>query len=653
MRRGFFLGFVLFFSFSQIAQAASSTDPQPWIQKARELNLAHHPQWLNLGHYSTHLFSYRSQIDGLAFFLAGAPGKTDPAAELEATLKSFFTPLEIRDPKTQQHPICQFPARLAWLQDQLKWPSTLLPSHDCSRWNRYREKLAARSVTLVFSTYYMNSPASAFGHTFLRINKTPVGYPGERHELLDYGINYAATVDTQNALVYGLKGLLGLFRGHFTAIPYFYKVREYNDSESRDLWEYDLQLSNEEVERLVAHTWELGSTDMDYWYLDENCSYHMLTLLDAAAPRLQLAFRQKSVVIPADTVRTAAEYPGLIHSVRFRPSIQTQFFARYKKLSPPELSYWKILIDPKKTALLQHSTLTPEQKSNALDAASDYIDLHHGSETLDPKSPASQQKEQLLITRAALGIRSPDLIVQPTPDERPDIGHPSSRIGLGMEQLTRSSDTRLGIQFRLALHDRLDLAQGYPDTSEIGFFNTHLEWLSPSQQIRLRSLIPVEASTFNPLGHTIYRLSWSVRFLADRDVLGLCQDRECLGAGMDAAGGISWGLGGTWSRPRFLFWTLAGLSTRYGVFDRSKWIPSLGPDMGVRVRIAPRWNLALTLQGKWIGLSLAEVNRQWGSIYRIESRYAITDRWAINTHWSKTPIDSTGGRWGLGVFHYF
>ena len=72
----------------------------------------------------------------------------------------------------------------------------------------------------------------------------------------------------------------------FHALPYFYKVREYNDYESRDLWEYDLNLSPRAVAMLVAHLWELGSTYFDYFYLSENCSYHSLAVLGVAEPSL-------------------------------------------------------------------------------------------------------------------------------------------------------------------------------------------------------------------------------------------------------------------------------------------------------------------------------------------------------------------------------
>src|SRR5262249_53633592 len=161
-------------------------------------------------------------------------------------------------------------------------------------------------------------------------NKADAPASGKRRELLDYGVDYSADVDTTNALLYAFKGLTGLFPGTFHHYPYYYKVREYNDYESRDLWEYDLSLSPAQVAMLVAHIWELGSTYFDYYYLTENCSYHVLGALEAAAPELELLRHVKTPVIPVDTVKALYENQGLVRDVRYRPSIRTQFRKRIR-----------------------------------------------------------------------------------------------------------------------------------------------------------------------------------------------------------------------------------------------------------------------------------------------------------------------------------
>ena len=40
-------------------------------------------------------------------------------------------------------------------------------------------------------------------------------------------------------------------------MPYYRKVKEYGDFESRDLWEYELDLNPEESRFMVEHIWEM------------------------------------------------------------------------------------------------------------------------------------------------------------------------------------------------------------------------------------------------------------------------------------------------------------------------------------------------------------------------------------------------------------
>ena len=311
------------------ATAAPAPDPSylpELVLRARRLGLAEDPGWIRLGHWRrTVQGDWKSEVDGPAFFRA-LRGKTSPRAELEATLRGLFDARPVADELSDAQ--CRFPARFAFLARKLDVDPARLPPRACPRLEDFLGRVHARAVTLVFSSYYLNNPASAFGHTFLRLDKEEGARAGKEQELLDYGVDYAATVTTRNAVAYALNGLLGRFKGRFSHLAYYYKVRQYADAESRDLWEYDLALAPEEVALLTAHLWELGGTWFDYWYLDENCSYHVLAALEAAAPRLDLLSHVGAFgVLPSDTVQALFRNPGLVRDVHWRPSIRTQFEA--------------------------------------------------------------------------------------------------------------------------------------------------------------------------------------------------------------------------------------------------------------------------------------------------------------------------------------
>jgi len=68
-------------------------------------------------------------------------------------------------------------------------------------------------------------------------------------------------------------------------------VKEYGDFENRDIWEYRLQLTAAQTERLLMHVWELKESYFDYFFFTENCAYQLLPLLEVANPELHLTDR--------------------------------------------------------------------------------------------------------------------------------------------------------------------------------------------------------------------------------------------------------------------------------------------------------------------------------------------------------------------------
>ncbi|MCA9547481.1 MAG: DUF4105 domain-containing protein, partial [Myxococcales bacterium] len=241
------------------------------IERAEGAGLADDPQWWALLHYRQGTFGPYSEADGRGFFFA-AEGHRDPHAELAATLRALFRPAVAppRDPQAipppaQRHPQCNFPARFAWLNARLGFDPARLPRQPCPGYDRWRHALGATGATLVFADAYLNSPASMYGHTFLRLDQGRQGSP-----LLSYAVNFSAAAANTGGLLYAVLGLTGGFDGYYSTTPYYMKVQEYSNVESRDLWEYRLALAPAELERLVAHAWELGSTTFDYYFFDEN-----------------------------------------------------------------------------------------------------------------------------------------------------------------------------------------------------------------------------------------------------------------------------------------------------------------------------------------------------------------------------------------------
>ncbi|MCW9055034.1 MAG: DUF4105 domain-containing protein, partial [Gammaproteobacteria bacterium] len=277
--------------------------------------LAQHPEWINLLHYEkTNWFNndYVSQVDDERFFNA-PDGKNNPASELSATISAFFR----MDLNGDDHPQCKFVARLAWLKDKLPKLQTTLPEITCKEYLEWRANVPDERTTMVFPAYHLNSPSSMFGHTLLRLDP-PADKQGS--EWLSIAVNFGANVtDGDNSLFYAFKGLSGGYPGYFIVTPYFKKIKEYNYKEKRDIWEYPLNLTREETQRMVTHLWELKDIEFDYYFFDENCSYRLLELLEVARPGINLTKEFIATAIPVDTVRSI-EDAGLITDAIYRPS---------------------------------------------------------------------------------------------------------------------------------------------------------------------------------------------------------------------------------------------------------------------------------------------------------------------------------------------
>jgi hypothetical protein len=171
--RGFLLSFgafltTLLLSIEGHAEVADdyATYAESLVQKAHESHLAEDPAWLRLGHYVKKYWRYRSEVDGPNFFLSDE-GRGDPSAELDATIRGFFQAPEYEVGTPPSNPICRFPARLAFLAERLQFDAARLRMPKCPKFDEYWQKADPHSVTLVFSSFFISNPASAFGDRFL------------------------------------------------------------------------------------------------------------------------------------------------------------------------------------------------------------------------------------------------------------------------------------------------------------------------------------------------------------------------------------------------------------------------------------------------------------------------------------------------------
>lgn len=625
--RTLFLFLILHFVALSLARAQ---DFNPVYQ----LHLENDLHWRKLLHYQkvgTFTPSDEGQIDAKNFYLS-PEGKTNPEKEFKATLESFFAPAEIALPESESA-ICRFPARYLWIRKKLQENKIALamPQRDCPRFQTWFETLRGTSASLVFSSYFLNNPSSTFGHTLLRINKAPSAKDGRRYELLDYGVNFAANADTSNPLFYAVRGLFGGFPGTFTTVPYYYKVREYNNSESRDLWEYELNLSQEATDMLVLHIWEVGPTYADYWYLSENCSYFMLGLLEAADPKIDVTSKLKKFVIPTDTVQVIFENPGLVKNYHFRPSVRTELFYRLNELSEIEKSLLANMVDQRKIGD-EIRALPEARRQKVLDTAIDDMDYLFAVAVQKDGSPEWKFKNEILSERSHLNAVTEPLKIEASYREEPHAGHGSRRVGLGYLTTKESGNTLL-MNYRFAFHDILDPVVGFPEYAQISFFDFKFGYEERPQKLELEELNLFEVISLSPYSRFSKSLSWRLKVAVEKLV-----NEDCWGC---HAGGISGGAGYTLKfadDPRIMGY----LGLKAGAYYTSRdfrekgfprWLLGAGPNLTLRARWTDRWITSLEawyrkdMQVSYNEFKEVSLSNQWSYAKNYGLRLTGVERW--------------------------
>jgi hypothetical protein len=544
-------------------------------------------------------------VDDPGFFLA-LNGKTDPRAEMEATLARFFSDELVG--RSRQPAQCAFVARYHWLKAQLMMEDQRLPPLPCERFKAWYAELNPQSVSFIFASAFMNNPASMFGHTFLRIDQKG---QTEQTRLLAYTINYAADVTTDNGMVFAVLGITGGFKGYFSTIPYYLKVQEYRDFENRDIWEYRLNLSMEQIERMLMHAWEMGNAYFDYFFFKENCSYHLLSLLEIADPDLRLTEAFVFWTIPADTVKLLAGQPGLIETVTYRPSRSTQIRRKREGLSKNEERWLQRIVSDASAAGSEEFTALPlQRRALILDLASDY--LLYRTATPDAQSAANKERNRVVLTtRSGLRVASEELAVQPFA-HRPELGHKTSRVGLGGGW--RENDWFEEFSIRAGYHDLLDPETGYTPDAQIELLSLKVRHYEKRNQTRLERATFANVVSLSPVDALFRSPSWKLNVAYETVNRADC--RYCGNANVNVGIGLSHET--QWLR-REVFFAFAEADANYShAFEQNHRVGG-GGTIGMLADFTERWRILLS--GTYLGFPLGERSDELrGSL---QQRYTI------------------------------
>lgn len=482
--------FIITISLNLSAKTIATTNPTPHLDA----------QWINLYRYEKSIFgNWDSSVKNENWFFS-KEGRQDPAKEMISAIKVLS-----EDPNMR----CLFPARTLYLKRKGLIDKDI---PHCPKFEYFKRKLQLESVWLVFASYYVNNPSSAFGHTLFKIKGK-----GNDNDLLEYGANFAAQVTTPNPFLYAVLGLFGGFNGNYSLLPYFIKIAEYNDSETRDLWEYELDLNQEEKELFLAHLWEMDQSVYDYYYLTENCSYHLLLFLDAIRPSLKFREKMSYFVLPSQTLKLVSEAEKLVTNIKMRPSQFKIVQARYKNFQKSK------------------------SEADRLDFEIDEMDLTHRKKLLAKDPETINQKRKLQGERALLD-HAPSKI-EIAEGDGPQLIHPSFTLNVGHElENFKRENQRIEINktlltYRFSFHEYLDSWEGAPVGSELILGKVEAAFNHESEKPELKNftLFKTQANQESLLGGP--GLSWGAQMGARNNPYTPQSD---LGVYVNTLVGINW-----------------------------------------------------------------------------------------------------------------
>lgn len=494
------------------------------LESAKALNLAQHKEWKDL----LHIDSSSSEIISPYFFLTPLPHKDKhkslAESELEATLKAFYQPVEsveipeviikrrqeqiqffeendIKLPvrsiqKQDYHALCRFPARLNFLKQHLDLQD--LPQVQCEEFIAMRDYVAPTKASIVFPSAHINSPASMFGHTFLLLDSK------FQSRLLSFAINYQADANQneENGIVFGFKGLFGLYTGSYSILPYYDKIKEYSNTETRDIWEYELNLTPQEIAQLYNHIWELSDAFSPYYFFHRNCSYNVLWLLEVARPSLKLRHQFIYQVNPPETL-FVLQKAHLITNQTYRPSKRTKLNAYGSLMSNKSVKLAKKLAFGEKQPdeITQDSKLSLQDKQYILESALELSEYHFIKGKL-PHEQYTQIAHNLASTRSTLGSSTPPQIH--TPKTNPLEGNQSLRITPLL--LHNAQGFHPALDFRITYHDITDNDVGYLKGAQIelmrvlGYYDTSMQRAQGTNGAKIYEMNILSIASIAPMG---------------------------------------------------------------------------------------------------------------------------------------------------------
>ncbi len=630
------LAFVFALTFSTMTYSATAVESieahitQPYIERAAQQKLAQDITWLRLMYADK---QGQSEVSYAGYFLS-PNGQVDLKQELQANIQALFQPAA-----PNQSLRCRFPARSQWLMQQLHIQEEQLPTVTCPELDDWIGQIKPYKATLIYATDFMGNPSSMFGHTLLRLD------PQDQKQLnlVSYAVNYAATVTEGEGWSFAWNGLTGQYPGEYSLMPYYRKVKEYGDLESRDLWEYELSLTPDETRFLVQHIWEMKHVSFPYYFVSDNCAYRLLGLIDLVRPALNLKQQFKVAAIPVETIK-AIERQGLVKEMIYRPALETQLLsqARQHGKSLAKVAHQVAFAEPIEMSR-QMEAYQDLDKAKILEMAYDDLYLQFIGRKVEPVF-AQPRLRQLLSMRSEI-----DLEKQRQQPQRPKVdptqAHDARHFSVNMGEVQGEKFVELG--HRQAYHDLIDPQGGFRTGTQLLFWDGSIQYRD--DELKLEHFDFLSVNSYNPMTPFKMPLSWGFNFGWKQEALeqkGQFSEQEQHGiANLQVQMGYSYA---NPAREHLCYMQLQNHIQAGKALDQG-WRVGMGPTIGCQNIWSDHINSLLQLELPYWGDS-----KQWQLKLNTQWQYVLNPQNVIRFNWQYQQQDHKDWmKTSLGYVRFF
>lgn len=295
----------------------------------------------------------KESVSDTKFYLANGV----PTDELYAIISAVQTKSKV---------VCDFPARSHFVAQAL---GLSLDEGGCTDFHAWVKEHDARALSLVFAEEHPNSLGSAFAHVMIKADTEESLAQGRDDEA--FAINYTVARDKADGEAEAsVRSMMGSYAGVMEFYDYDEKRDVYLMDDERDVWEYRLDLTQEEVAQIMRHVWETKNVKRPYFFTHDNCATEILRLIDVVRGS-ELRRQAGKIVIPNEVARLLNSQ-GLVSATKYLPSKSST--AQASKNSMP---------NPPPMPVVSHSNPANASLTHRVGVSVGYDDSFHGTRAED------------------------------------------------------------------------------------------------------------------------------------------------------------------------------------------------------------------------------------------------------------------------------